>query len=61
MESTSDEMHMVIRKVKTGGTILTLTKGHQTTIQRAGVCPSAMSDNVPRKLSKTALGNMARA
>lgn len=61
METTSDEMHMVIRKVKTGGTIVMLTKGHQITIQRAGVCPSAISDNVPKKLSKTALGNMVRA
>lgn len=59
METTSDEMHMVIRKVKTGGTIF--TKGHQITIQHAGVCPSDMSDNVPKKLPKIALDNMARA
>lgn len=61
METTSDEMHMVIRKDTTGGTILMLTKGHQITIQRAGVCLSAMSDNDPKKLPKTALRNMATA
>lgn len=58
---TSVEMLIVIKKVKTGGTRLMLTNGHQITIQRAGVCPSAISDNVPKKLPKTALGNVARA
>lgn len=61
METISGEMHMVIRKVKTGCTILMLTKGHQIQIQRVRVSLGAMSDNVPKKLPKTALGNMARA
>jgi len=49
METTSDETHIVVRKVKTGGTIL--TKGYQITIRHAGVCPSAMSD-VPQETSQ---------
>jgi hypothetical protein len=61
MKTTFVERHVVIRKVKTGGTRLMLTIGQQTTIQHAGVCASAVSDNVPAKLSKTTLANMARA
>jgi hypothetical protein len=53
METTSVEMHVVIRKVKTSGTRLTLNKGQQITIQQAGsvlvLCEIMSPRNFPKQ------------